>query len=121
MFWGLVLAAWLMVGQSTPNPEALPPSDAPQLTQTIDQTALRRCRGSLVGFSNIPLQCTVSEDGSLRQCELMTDNRDVLRLKSRFDCMAAAVRVHDETGAPAVGRSVRFRLNGPDLFSRSSR
>ena len=121
MFWSLVLAGWLMGGQSTPNPEAPPPSEAPRLIQTIDQTALRRCRGNLVGFSNIPLQCMVGEDGSVRQCELMTDNRDVLRLKSRFDCMAAAVRVHDETGAPAVGRSVRFRLNGPDIFSRSSR
>jgi len=121
MFWSLLATAWVVLAQATePAPEAAPEPER-RLTRKVDAAAATRCRGALAGFANVPVQCVVSENGSLRQCELLTDNRAALRLKSHFQCMAAAVYVFDETGAPAVGLSVTTRFNGPDLFGPNPR
>ncbi|MFC7378545.1 hypothetical protein [Brevundimonas sp. GCM10030266] len=89
-----------------------------ELTRVVDDGAAERCIGSLVGFSNVPVQCTVAADGSMRQCELLTQNEAVLRYRSRFECMAAATRVYGPDGAPAVGRVVRMTMNGRSEFYR---
>ncbi|WP_374514728.1 hypothetical protein [Brevundimonas sp.] len=99
---------------------ATPPAEgpAPQLTRIVDARAAARCMGGLVGFSNVPVRCTVASDGSMRQCELLTENRSILRYRRRFECMAAATRVYGADGAPAVGAVVRVDLNGASVFHR---
>lgn len=107
----VVFLSWL-AGQDPAPPTA---SEA-GLVQTVDADAYGRCVGSLVGFSNVPIQCTVSEDGSLRACELTTQNRGILRYKRRFECMASAITVSYPDGAPAVGRTVSVRLSAYTHF-----
>lgn len=94
-------------GQDTPTQAA---SEA-ELVRTVDADAYGRCVGALVGFSNVPMQCTVSEDGSLRACQLTTRNRNILRYKRRFECMGSTISVAYADGTPAVGQSVSVRLS----------
>ena len=68
--------------------------------------------GSLVGFSNVRLQCTVASDATMRQCEVLTDDRRILRYRERFECMAASTRVYEADGSPATGRVVQITFHG---------
>jgi hypothetical protein len=110
----LVSGLFQTAPQDPPDDGVLRPAT---LERVVDERAVARCRGAIVGFSNVPLECTADETGSLRQCELLTDNRAAHRLKPRFDCMAAAVSVFDESGAPAAGATVRITFDGPYIFS----
>lgn len=107
-----------VIGLQDPAAASPVEAPAPELTRIVDARAAARCMGGLVGFSNVPVRCTVASDGSMRQCELPTENRSILRYRRRFECMAAATRVYGPDGAPAVGAVVRVDLNGASVFHR---
>ena len=107
-----------VMGVQEPAATAAAEAPAPELTRIVDAPAAVRCMGGLVGFSNVPVRCTVAADGSMRQCELLTENRAILRYRRRFECMAAATRVYRPDGTPAVGEVVRVNLNGASVFHR---
>ena len=119
MTWLVVLATGIFAFlQTTPGDQTPPPQDGGRLTRSVDERAASRCRGSLYGFSNVQVRCAVGADGSLEQCEVLSENPDVIRRRDRFICMAEAVTVHDATGAPVAGRFVTITFHGPQLFER---
>ena len=87
------------------------------LIQTVNQAAVSRCMGYMVGFRNVPLRCVVGADGSLGECEVQSTNRAVLRYSRVYRCMASNVRVALPDGTPPVGRSVAFRVHGASFLS----
>ena len=92
-------------------------ADTGRLVQIVDEPRVARCMGSMVGFSNVPLRCVVNADATLGNCEVLSTNRTALRYSRVFRCMASNVRVYNEDGSPAVGRSVATRINGRTVFS----
>lgn len=110
-----IAAVVFLAGLGGQEPQPPTVSEA-GLVQTVDTNAYGRCVGGLVGFTNVPIQCTVSEDGSLTACQLNTRNRGILRYKRRFDCMASAITVSYPDGAPAAGRTVSLRLSAYTAF-----
>lgn len=111
----------LLVGQETPPAAADPVDDGERLTRVVNASHVSQCMRSMVGFRNVPVRCTVDQDGALQDCELLTSNRTVLRHSDRFLCMAGGIRVYLPDGSPAVGRTVRLNLNGSSPLSDDPR
>ena len=114
---GLIFVGWLVAAAHGGPQDAEEPSS--NLTRVVDERKATVCRGGLVGFSIVPVRCVVGEDGSLEQCAVQSDDPRVLRRRSRYECIAEAVSVFDEEGRPAVGRTVHFRIDGPNLFTET--
>ena len=110
----MIISLFLALITQTPIPAE---PDPRPLQQRYDAPRMSACMGGLVGFRNVHAQCVVSESG-LGQCELMTDNRDVLRYRDRFLCMASHITVTYPDGSPAVGRKVQTTLNGSSHLSQ---
>lgn len=108
----LIITGLLLAGRQ----DAAQP-DTGRLIQVVDEPRVARCMGQMIGFSNVPLRCTVNADATMGDCEILSSNRTVLRYSRVFRCMASNVRVYNEDGSPAVGRSVTTRVNGRTVFS----
>ncbi len=117
MILALVLATLAPQADPRSLQERLVPSvSETSLTRVVDERAAGRCLGDLVGARNVPLRCTSGADGALGQCEILSSNRTVLRYTRTFQCMASHVRVQYPDGTPAVGQTVRIKLNGRSIF-----
>lgn len=110
-----VLMAFWLAGQGP----ALQPHASDyslELIVTTDVPAGARCRSSMIGFSNIPVECVVGETGQARDCQILSEDRRVQRHRRDFICMAETMRITYPDGRPAVGRTIRTHLNGPNIF-----
>lgn len=108
----LILTGLILAGRQ----DAAPAETGP-LVQVVDEPRVARCLGQMIGFSNVPIRCTVGSDAALGDCEVLSTNRTVLRYSRVFRCIASNVRVYNEDGSPAVGRSVTTRVNGRTVHS----
>lgn len=114
MLW--IAAIVLMSGAAFGLQEADDASDASQdadrsyVMQNIDRRAAERCIGNLVGITGVRMQCTVAEDGSATDCEILNPSPAVLRHQRVFHCMASHMTFTYRDGTPAAGYRVRLNL-----------
>ena len=100
--------------------DAAPPPDRSRINQSIDQRGANRCVGNLIGISGVQMRCTVAQDATARNCEILNPSPAVLRHQGVFHCIAARATFTYADGSPAVGEEVflnlgaRLDLNGPD-------
>lgn len=114
---GLTLFCGLSSVGAQDRDDPTAPEFAPLVVQTMDQRAVGRCLGDMVGFSNVRLQCVIDERATPARCVLINPTRATQRYERVFQCMASKMRVTHEDGSSAAGLVFEVSLDGKGVLS----